>query len=330
MSIATVPCCQAHGLRGPVILLAMLATLVGCSESAPSAGTAIPAELPPVAATSEVSSPAPLHDTGQLIAKANAALARDRMFSPPGDNALELLLEIVAVEPEHRRARAGLTDILPFVLIGLEQRLATGELAEVERLLDLFRRADASHPALGRLKAQLDSAREQQARAESVWLAAQTESAQPQPVASVPKASGLQAESSRVVQEAATAVSPSVAQRPAAVTETAPDVDASTPEPVAQPSSAPAQVAQAALPPILAQFAPRYPAQAQRRRLEGSVEVEFTVAGNGSVSEVRVLRSEPPGVFDREAIGAMQRWRFAATGWPVVGRRVFDFKLDAG
>lgn len=333
MSITTVPCCQALGRRGPIILLAMLATLVGCSESAPPAGTGIPAELPPAAAASEVSPPAPLRDTGLLIAEANAALARDRMFSPPGDNALELLLEIVAVEPEHRRARAGLADIQPFVLIGLEQRLATGDLAEAERLFELFRRADETHPALGRLRAQLDLAQAQQTRVESERLAVQAESVRLTSAAAAPQTAVAPTESFVAVQDPLPAASPSVAQAPDRAPESAPAAVDRPPAPdfvALPPPAAPAPIGSSVLPPILAQFAPRYPTQAQRRRLEGLVEVEFTVAGNGSVSDVRVLRSEPPGVFDREAIGAMQRWRFEGTGQDVVGRRVFDFKLEEG
>lgn len=333
MSVAIVHCCPARRLRAPAILLAM-AALAGCGDSAPPSATTATTELPKDSANAEVSPPGALRGTGELIAEANAALAKDRMFSPPGDNALELLLEIVAVEPQHRRARAGLADILPFVLIGLEQRLATGDLVEAERLLGLFRRADADHPALGRLRTQLDAAQAQQLREESERLAAQTARAQAESTGAVPQAGAAQPVSALAQPVPPPVVSPGLAQapKPESLAESASPAAANPPqpEPVALPPAAPAQVAQSALPPILAQVAPRYPAQAQRRRLEGLVEVEFTVAENGSVSDVRVLRSEPPGVFDREAVGAMQRWRFQGTGQAVVGRRVFDFKLGEG
>jgi protein TonB len=305
-------------------LVMVLLLPIACSERAPLDTRAVPSPVAPAPAdeasaeNNETSRSGV--DADQLIAAANGALAKDRMFSPPGDNALELLLQIVAEDPEHRRARAGLADILPFVMIGLEQRLATGDLPEVERLLGLFRAADPGHPAIGRLQNQLDAASEQRRQDEFRRLAAEAESerfralalsapAQPiaAPVVSIEQASGI------------------VAAPPALHEEVPPP---SAPPAIIPAAMQPAPVsAPATLPPILAQVAPRYPTQAQRRRLEGLVEVEFTVAGNGSVSDVRVLRSEPPGVFDREAIGAMQRWRFQGTGQVVVGRRVFDFKL---
>lgn len=305
------------------IMLALLLP-IGCSEKAPPENPATPSSVAPTSTDVASTEPSEALGTGldadQLIGAANAALAEDRMFSPPGDNALELLLQIIAADPEHRRARAGLADILPFVMIGLEQRLATGDLLEVERLLGLFRAADPEHPALGRLQSQLDSAKDQRIQDETERLAAEAESARLRTLASTapPPPPALAPPSE---QPSSVAAEPNPTPPEQVAPPSAPAVS-SPPAPQAAPVAA-----SIVMPAILAQVAPRYPAQAQRRRLEGLVEVEFTVAANGSVSDVRVVRSEPPGVFDREAIGAMQRWRFEGTGQAVVGRRVFDFKL---
>ena len=40
------------------------------------------------------------------------------------------------------------------------------------------------------------------------------------------------------------------------------------------------------------------------------------------------MSSEPRSMFDREAVNAMQRWRFAPSGQESRGRRTFDFKLS--
>lgn len=72
----------------------------------------------------------------------------------------------------------------------------------------------------------------------------------------------------------------------------------------------------------------RYPVIAMRRKLEGQVELAFTVRPDGSVDDVRVLSSEPDDVFDREAVAAMERWRFAPQPAESHGRRVFDFRLN--
>lgn len=321
---------RAHGAvpRLARLLLPLPLLLAGC-QPAPNPQSA--SALPQASPSQPTADPVPVaeRDPDALIAAANAALGADRLFQPPGDNALELYLQALELDPAHRRARAGLIDILPVVLIGLEQRLGSGDVAEAERLLQLFRRADAKHPALPRLDAQLRAATEQQAEAERARqlaereaqrrAAQQTEFAQPaptpSPAASAP-ASPLPAEPEQVAP---------VASAPPAVPE--PVVTAPQPSPAADASSAPTRAVAGALPPIIAQFPPRYPPQAQRRRLEGMVEVEFTVRADGSVGDVRVLRSEPQGVFDREAIGAMQRWRFQASGQEITARRVFDFKL---
>jgi protein TonB len=55
---------------------------------------------------------------------------------------------------------------------------------------------------------------------------------------------------------------------------------------------------------------PLYPPTARARRQEGFVEVEFTVAEDGKVRDIRVIRSDPPGVFERAAERSVRRWRF--------------------
>jgi protein TonB len=82
-----------------------------------------------------------------------------------------------------------------------------------------------------------------------------------------------------------------------------------------------------AQPAVVFRPALRYPPQAQRRGIEGRVELEFTIGVDGNVSEVVIVRSEPEGIFDREALGAMQRWRFAPPAAPMRAKRVLEFKL---
>jgi TonB family protein len=53
-----------------------------------------------------------------------------------------------------------------------------------------------------------------------------------------------------------------------------------------------------------------YPVDAQKRGLEGFVEVEFTVTPFGDVQQARVTNAEPAGVFERAALSAVSRWRY--------------------
>lgn len=83
----------------------------------------------------------------------------------------------------------------------------------------------------------------------------------------------------------------------------------------------------------IVRIAPQYPRQAAMARIEGWVEVEFTITETGSVEDARVLRARPPRVFDREALRAIQRWKFKpriVDGVPVARRatQIIDFKLE--
>ena len=55
---------------------------------------------------------------------------------------------------------------------------------------------------------------------------------------------------------------------------------------------------------------PEYPERAQRAGIEGTVTLQFVVNAEGRVENIRVLSSEPPGVFDRAARRAVSRSRF--------------------
>jgi protein TonB len=40
------------------------------------------------------------------------------------------------------------------------------------------------------------------------------------------------------------------------------------------------------------------------------VELEFTVTERGEVRDIKVRAANPPGVFDRAAVGALSHWRY--------------------
>jgi protein TonB len=81
--------------------------------------------------------------------------------------------------------------------------------------------------------------------------------------------------------------------------------------------------------------APRYPAAAQRKGLDGWVELEFTVAADGTVKDLTVYRAEPAEAFDDAAIKAVSQWRYRPimrNGQPVEQRARLRvrFALQAG
>jgi len=56
--------------------------------------------------------------------------------------------------------------------------------------------------------------------------------------------------------------------------------------------------------------APDYPVRAARRGIEGYVVLEFTISASGQVVNARVVEAVPPGVFDRAALRAVQRYKY--------------------
>ena len=66
---------------------------------------------------------------------------------------------------------------------------------------------------------------------------------------------------------------------------------------------------------------PIYPPAALRRGIEGRVVVEFGLAPDGGVRDVRVIHAEPAGVFDQAAMRAMRGWKYAVPAGATMQRR---------
>jgi TonB family protein len=58
------------------------------------------------------------------------------------------------------------------------------------------------------------------------------------------------------------------------------------------------------------EVAPVYPREAERLGIKGWVDVEFTIAPDGTTRDVIVRNAEPARTFDQSAVDAVKRWRF--------------------
>ena len=61
---------------------------------------------------------------------------------------------------------------------------------------------------------------------------------------------------------------------------------------------------------LLKSVQPTYPFSAQAKKLEGWVDVEFTVSEAGRVKDVAVRAASTPGVFEDAAVKAVSQWRY--------------------
>ena len=79
-----------------------------------------------------------------------------------------------------------------------------------------------------------------------------------------------------------------------------------------------------------------YPEEARSQGVEGFVVVRYDVAADGRVVNARVVRAEPPDLFDDAALSSVRSWRFNAAlvdGVPPSTKGVestVTFKLGAG
>ncbi|MDI9238478.1 TonB family protein [Lysobacter sp. LF1] len=298
-----------------LLMLMLVLAVTGC-DSPPDASRSVAGDAPQAPAL-----PAPVFgdlDADGLRVRAERALHEQRIHAPAADCAVDYYLALRQRAGEGHGVGAALAELQPYVVIAAEQALAREDLEETRRLLALLVRMDATAPAVPRLREGLRVAQQAADRAEGARI---VELAKPTPPMPSPAPRPVSMASAPQPQPTAPVANPPPAPTKVASAE----ATASPVAPVAPlESSSPAPQA---LPRLLADSPPRYPLGAQKRRIEGSVLVTFTIQPDGSVSDARSLSAQPAGVFEDAALAAAARWRFEATGRRVTTTRTLAFRL---
>lgn len=311
-----------------------------CGPQAPPPEPAVvgpPEPTASAAAAPGASAPGAAH----ALAAGNLAFREARLYAPAGGNALEFFLGARDAEPGNLAATEALVELFPLALAGAEAAIANAGWAEADRVLGLLDRAQPDSLAVRRLRERLQTQRalaeralaeRALAEAERARIAAASGGAAAQgsgpgpataPAAPAPVVGGGRDQAATAPIRAAelgrdaAAIAPAVAAAPPAAD--AADRPASVPAPSAsaEPRAAMAAAAAPPAPPreteprVLERVNPEYPAIARTRRIEGYVELEFTVTVDGRADAIRVVAAEPGGVFDAAATRALMRWRFA-------------------
>lgn len=287
----------------PVLILSLLAAVSACSDaprstaatSAPELATAAPAAAP---ATKEES-------VAELMRRANIAFREDRIVDPAGDNAVVLFLAVRDRDPRHPGLADALVELMPLAHFAFEAAVRNEDLAEAERLNGLIARINPESAITRSAETRVAELRATLAEAETERVATSAKAA------AQASARLADAEASKPSAPASVAGQPSpqpARTAPAASAERAPAPAA----PIATNAvpAVTASVAAITAPQPISKVAPDYPPQARSRKLEGFVELEFRVTANGSTEDIRVVRSEPEGLFDRSAVRALMRWKF--------------------
>jgi protein TonB len=314
-------------------VLVVTCAFAGCKKdqtaAAPDAGTAptTQAAPPPPAVSDKVNA----MSADQLRDSASTALREQRLYAPAGNNAMEYYLALRDKQPNDPAVSSALTDLMPYALIATEQSIGRDDFTEAQRLYALMEKADARAPALPRLKQAITDGqaalaqRTEQEKLQTEEEAAKQAQLEKQRAADQKKAQEeaaqkIAAQQAEAQRAAATAAAPVTQPQRPAQQEQAPVQQAAAPPPAPAAPRVSNELRPISLP------APNYPREAERRRRSGSVEVEFTVGTDGNVTSARVVQASPPRVFDREALSAVNRWRFQPIGSPVTTRRTIQFK----
>ena len=260
----------------------------------------------------------------ELRKRAATAFREQRLYAPAGDNAMEyyLALRKKSDKPD-ANAESALMDLMPYTVIAAEQAIGRFDFVEAERLRALLERADPQAPALPRIAEAITTGKANAAQ-RLVDDAKRTEEEKRLEELAKQKAADDAAKAAAAARAAPTVATPAPAEtRPAPVeTRPAPTVVAPPPAPAA---TTPARPAASSALVAISTPQPEYPADARRNEITGNVEVEFVVNRDGSVSDVRVVKSNPRGTFDRGVLSTVKKWQFQPLDEPRTVRRNFNF-----
>lgn len=326
-------------------MVALTASLMSCSgPDAPDPAAAPALSSVPTAPDPEAQAILKLQDA------ATQALRENRLYSPAGNNAVEYYLSLRDKQPKNIEVANALTDLTPYAIIASEQSIQREDFPEAKRLFGLLTKVDPNTPALPRLKKILDDSEHtsqartaDQASQAHKQLEAKQQSVQKQQ-AELQEKQAQTAAKLAAQQEAATAATKKRVStaKPASAAKSPPAPEAAKPKETAKPvadapkpetAQAPPKPAEPVKPDAsslhpISMPPPHYPVNALRAHIAGSVELEFTVAPDGSVTSAQVTKSQPAHVFDREAVNAIKHWRFEPVSAPVTGHRTMTFKPE--
>lgn len=259
-------------------------------------------------------------DLNQLLAEARKAMNDHRVLAPAGNNAFEFYLKALEKQPGNPVATDALRETFPFAASGAEQAINGRDFNEAQREIDLLAKADPANYTLTILRSKLDAQRKLLDKEQQQALDQQRQQQLASEKAAADKAAAEKLAAEQKVQQQAEqqkSVQAPVAQQQVAAAEAKPAAEsvAST-EPV-----------------LIKTVQPRYPTQARRANQEGWVVVSYNIDTDGNVNGVKVLDAQPRHMFDREAVDAVERWKFkpaTRNGVPVEANRQqrIVFKLN--
>jgi protein TonB len=273
------------------------------------------------------------------LGSAQIAYLSGRLIDPRGDNALDYYKAVLALQPENAEAKTGMQKVIDTLEQRVVKSLQERNAARVVKAWTALQRAAPNHPRLDALRTQLLALSRTTPKSQASAPASATV------VASAPSPA---VENDQAERELAEAIAREMAEQEAAAAAPVEQVaDAPAPpeptvnEEVAAVADAPIPdepdvtetVAQAARLKRVREVPPVYPREAQRAGTEGWVQVEFTIAPDGTTQDLKVRDSAPKLIFDDAALDSVSKWRFEPirkNGAPVAQRAVLQVRFVLG
>ncbi|MFZ2508021.1 MAG: energy transducer TonB [Steroidobacteraceae bacterium] len=293
-----------------------------------------PGQSGPASATSRVQG---------LVLLANERIHSNRLVGS-GDSAHAYLVAARRIDPAHAGVQQGITALTSLLQANARRAMSEGRLDEAGEWVRQAVALDAERPEVSQLRSELEIARlgtlrEDRARLLSLSNQRLTQGRLIEPVAdsarhyldllraSDPAYPGLAEASAllagRTLAEARRLAAAGNVAAAEVMLRAANDAGA----PATEVAAAATEIARAraalsppkpVVPAVLPESAlirthfvnPVYPPRALERGISGWVDVEFTVARDGSTLDAIIMAAEPTGVFDRAALESVARWRY--------------------
>jgi len=327
---------SVRSLRLPLTALAAALALAACGGGDKQAAAPAPAAKPaqPTAAAPAEAPAVPQLTVPELLKAASQAVNEQRLIAPAGNNAMEYYLAVLDKDPKNIQATSALVDIFPISVNVAERAISQKQIDEADRMVKLLDKASPGSYTVTTVRAKLETARAAQTREQAAQLAQQTAQQTAQQQAAAQRTADAQtaaaaARTTPAPAAPAPAPAPSQPEKPVASAPPPPAQTTPPPPPAPEPAAPTGETREAT---VVRRVPPDFPPDAFRKRIEGWVELEFTVGADGKVGEVTVSKAQPQRVFDKEAIRAMQQWTFQPAmkdGKPVESRlkRRMEFKM---
>jgi len=241
----------------------------------------------------------------ELLSLASRAADQGRLTSPSNDNARYYFELALTLNRGNTAARQGLAAIAGKLVLNARNAVDTADFVTADRLLAEVRALDPARAELAAVAASLAAAR----REAELREAEQAKATTPAPAAEPGDvAVGVLPETGSVTMPAENAAG---AADDRAIT------TASAAETLAA-SAQPANLAPLNQAPVIAintlkrtgYVPPKYPRSAQRRNIEGWVDLVFTVTPGGEVANIEVIDADPATTFNDSAVEAVEKWQF--------------------